>query len=83
MADAWPAWVATVGQREACRQGVEVEVRTLQAGDAIWLARSKTTGQEYVLDAMLERKSVDDLSGSIKVGHKQPLGHSIFMLGHP
>jgi crossover junction endonuclease MUS81 len=48
--------------------GLTVEERQLPIGDALWIARSKTKIQkrEYVLDYILERKSIDDLLQSIK-----------------
>eukprot|EP00850_Spirogloea_muscicola_P021374 SM000246S08217 [mRNA] locus=s246:150341:155513:- [translate_table: standard] len=42
-----------------------VEERTLPAGDCLWIARSKETSIEYVLDFIIKRKSVVDLSCSI------------------
>jgi ERCC4-type nuclease len=61
------AWLRTVPPQKACN--VKVEKRQLPAGDACWIAKSKLNpGEEYVLDALLERKSVSDLEGSIKVG---------------
>jgi ERCC4-type nuclease len=48
--------------------GLSVEERQLPIGDALWIARSKTKipKREYVLDYILERKSIDDLLQSIK-----------------
>lgn len=44
-----------------------VQKRTLGVGDVIWLARSKSNPSvEYVLDYVIERKSVEDLATSIK-----------------
>eukprot|EP00873_Tetraselmis_striata_P004330 jgi/Tetstr1/424594/TSEL_015119.t1 len=52
---------------------VNMETRQVIAGDAIWVARSRRNPrEEYVLDCILERKSVEDLSCSIKSGrHEQ------------
>ncbi|KAK4738108.1 hypothetical protein R3W88_001805 [Solanum pinnatisectum] len=38
----------------------------LPVGDAIWIARNKVIGTEYVLDFIVERKNVEDLQSSIK-----------------
>ena len=42
----------------------------MKAGDALWLARPKRgvsqPESEYVLNALVERKSLDDLGSSIK-----------------
>ncbi|KAK6928839.1 ERCC4 domain [Dillenia turbinata] len=45
---------------------IHIEVRRLPVGDAIWIARNKESGSEYVLDFIVERKRIDDLSQSIK-----------------
>ncbi|VFQ61428.1 unnamed protein product [Cuscuta campestris] len=45
---------------------IQIEVRRLPVGDAIWIARHKITGGEYVLDFIVERKKVDDLRSSIR-----------------
>jgi crossover junction endonuclease MUS81 len=47
--------------------------RKLEVGDAMWIARSHETGQEIVLDFIVERKRLDDLVSSIKDGrfHEQ------------
>ncbi|CAH9091887.1 unnamed protein product, partial [Cuscuta europaea] len=45
---------------------IQIEVRRLPVGDAIWIARRKNTGDEYVLDFIVERKNVDDLRCSIR-----------------
>lgn len=51
---------------ERMRQsGCQVERRCLPVGDALWVARNKQ-GCEYVLDYVLERKSLDDLIHSIR-----------------
>ena len=44
---------------------VSVQVRTLGAGDALWVARAKGGshgGPDYVLDTLIERKNCSDLS---------------------
>lgn len=46
--------------------GVSWESRTLAMGDAIWIAKCKTSDREVVLDCCLERKRLDDLVSSIK-----------------
>ena len=53
---------------ERMRQsGCKVERRCLPVGDALWVARNKQIpGCEYVLDYILERKSLDDLIHSIR-----------------
>nr|GMD62647.1 crossover junction endonuclease mus81 [Ipomoea batatas] len=65
----------TYGERSHSRKIVEnismqfkirIEVRRLPVGDAIWIARHKNTGSEYVLDFIVERKKVDDLRSSIR-----------------
>ncbi|XP_054159299.1 crossover junction endonuclease MUS81-like [Oppia nitens] len=60
------------------QNGVKVEMRTLSAGDFVWIAKQKvdTNGnitsintrnrKELVLDYVIERKRIDDLAGSIK-----------------
>ncbi|CAM0885217.1 unnamed protein product [Alopecurus aequalis] len=45
---------------------ITVEMKRLPVGDAIWIARHKVLGTEYVLDFIVERKNVDDLVGSIR-----------------
>jgi crossover junction endonuclease MUS81 len=35
-------------------------------GDGLWIARDRKSGEEYVLDFIVERKNVSDLHGSIK-----------------
>jgi crossover junction endonuclease MUS81 len=41
-------------------------MKRLPVGDAIWIAHHKVLHTEYVLDFIVERKSVDDLVGSIR-----------------
>ncbi|XP_057521903.1 crossover junction endonuclease MUS81 isoform X2 [Amaranthus tricolor] len=45
---------------------IQIETRRLPVGDAIWIARHKQAGKEYILDFIVERKNVDDLRGSIR-----------------
>ncbi len=50
------------------------EIRKLNAGDFLWIARHKTDKKrEYVLPYIVERKRLDDFSSSIKDGrfHEQ------------
>eukprot|EP01018_Ginkgo_biloba_P030574 Gb_35212 [translate_table: standard] len=44
---------------------INVEIRRLPVGDALWIARHKQKEEEYVLDFIIERKKVDDLCHSI------------------
>ena len=58
---------------EALRaRGIAHESRTLEIGDVAWIAREKGVDpdeqKEVVLDSILERKTLDDLVGSIKDG---------------
>jgi crossover junction endonuclease MUS81 len=57
-----------LGLREG---GVDYSLRSLDVGDAVWIAKSGN--EEYVLDYIVERKRMDDLVGSIKDGrfHEQ------------
>lgn len=45
---------------------IKIDVRRLLVGDAIWIARNKIIGTEYVLDLIVERKNVEDLQSSIR-----------------
>lgn len=67
---------------ELIKKGVEPEVRALELGDAMWVAKFKDPaflsrygeeGDEIMLDWIVERKRLDDLVGSIKDGrfHEQ------------
>lgn len=49
------------------RAGIVLNARTLDVGDAVWIARCED-GSEIVLDYIVERKRLDDLVGSIKDG---------------
>ncbi|KAF7655447.1 hypothetical protein LDENG_00055940 [Lucifuga dentata] len=61
--------------KELQRNGVKFDIRKLNAGDFLWVAREKVTpvpgqlkaptGRELVLDYVIERKRMDDLCGSI------------------
>lgn len=67
---------------ELRKKGIVLQVRSLELGDAIWVAkcydphflsRYGEEGDEVMLDWILERKRLDDLIGSIKDGrfHEQ------------
>lgn len=67
---------------ELMKQGITPQVRALEVGDAMWVAKCNdptflTThgeeGDEVMLDWIVERKRLDDLIGSIKDGrfHEQ------------
>ncbi|AEO53920.1 hypothetical protein MYCTH_2295859 [Thermothelomyces thermophilus ATCC 42464] len=69
-------------QEELAKRGVKPIVRSLELGDALWVARCKqpgwlarmgAEGDEVVLDWIVERKRLDDLVGSLKDGrfHEQ------------
>ncbi|MCL7043522.1 hypothetical protein MKW94_025816 [Papaver nudicaule] len=45
---------------------IQVEVRRLPIGDAIWIAQDKHLKNEFVLDWIVERKEVDDFCMSIR-----------------
>ncbi|RUS13225.1 restriction endonuclease type II-like protein [Endogone sp. FLAS-F59071] len=49
-------------------RGVHVEVRKLELGDALWIARRRDDSTELVLDYIIERKRMHDLVASIKDG---------------
>ncbi|KAL6118345.1 mus81 [Pungitius sinensis] len=61
--------------KELQRNGVRFDVRKLNVGDFLWVAREKVApvpgqlraaaGRELVLDYIIERKRMDDLCGSI------------------
>jgi len=54
---------------ELTKMNVPFEVRKLEVGDFLWIARSKTSKEdELVLPYIVERKRMDDLGGSIKDG---------------
>lgn len=58
-------------EREIGEGGVDYAVRSLDIGDALWIAKSGS--EEYVLDYIVERKRMDDLVRSITDGrfHEQ------------
>ncbi|KAI1499156.1 crossover junction endonuclease MUS81 [Biscogniauxia marginata] len=69
-------------QDELAKKGVKPIMRSLELGDALWVAkchdphflsRTGSEGDEVVLDWIVERKRLDDLIGSIKDGrfHEQ------------
>lgn len=69
-------------QDELSKQGVQPIMRSLELGDAQWIAKVKAPtsisqhlveGDEIVLDWIVERKRLDDLIGSVKDGrfHEQ------------
>jgi crossover junction endonuclease MUS81 len=69
-------------QNELSKMGVRPIMRSLELGDAMWVAKVKdpdllrrhgAEGDEVVLDWIVERKRLDDLIGSIKDGrfHEQ------------
>ncbi|XP_061769054.1 crossover junction endonuclease MUS81 [Nerophis ophidion] len=56
--------------KELQTNGVHFDVRKLNVGDFLWVAREKVApmsaaGRELVLDFVIERKRMDDLCGSI------------------
>uniref|UniRef100_A0A8C9RFI7 Crossover junction endonuclease MUS81 n=1 Tax=Scleropages formosus TaxID=113540 RepID=A0A8C9RFI7_SCLFO len=64
--------------KELQRNGVPFDIRKLNVGDFLWVAREKVTpvpgqlrpppARELVLDYIIERKRIDDLCGSITDG---------------
>lgn len=49
------------------QMNVPFEVRKLEVGDFLWIARSKNSPHdELILPYIVERKRMDDLGGSIK-----------------
>ena len=60
-------------RKELSQKGVTIEVRNLNLGDMLWIARSESPGlrgeeRECVLDYVVERKRLDDLCSSIRDG---------------
>ncbi|KAJ5792791.1 DNA-directed DNA polymerase family X beta-like N-terminal [Penicillium pulvis] len=62
---------------ELIKQGITPQVRALELGDAMWVAKCHDSaflsrhgeeGEEVMLDWIVERKRLDDLIGSIKDG---------------
>lgn len=69
-------------EEELIKKGVKPIMRSLELGDALWIAKMKdpkllsrlgADGDEVILDWIVERKRLDDLIGSIKDGrfHEQ------------
>ncbi|KAI1455677.1 crossover junction endonuclease MUS81 [Annulohypoxylon moriforme] len=69
-------------QNELSKKGVNPVMRSLELGDALWVAKCKdpnflsrhgAEGDEIVLDYVIERKRLDDLISSVKDGrfHEQ------------
>ncbi|AMD22012.1 HGL328Cp [Eremothecium sinecaudum] len=54
-------FVSSLCARNVCSEG-----KVLALGDMVWVARNKETGKHCVLNFLLERKRLDDLSLSIK-----------------
>ncbi|KAL6763923.1 restriction endonuclease type II-like protein [Haematococcus lacustris] len=53
-------------------RGITVEEKSLPIGDVVWVARSRSDPlKEFMLDHVLERKSVADLLNSIQSGQNQ------------
>lgn len=48
------------------RAGVTVEQRALCIGDVLFIARRRSDGAEFVLDCIVERKTISDLACSVK-----------------
>lgn len=48
--------------------GAVYEPRVLPCGDALFIARNRRTGEEQVLDYIIERKTIDDYASSVKDG---------------
>ncbi|KAK9831459.1 hypothetical protein WJX81_007468 [Elliptochloris bilobata] len=63
--------------------GVTVDTRQAEAGDAMWIARARLGAPraEYVLDAIVERKSVADLLASVKGGRYEKQKYSLRRCG--
>lgn len=60
-------------RKELSEKGINVEVKNLNLGDMLWIARSRSPHlradeRECVLDYVVERKRLDDLCGSIRDG---------------
>lgn len=48
--------------------GLKTDIQPLAVGDLLWTAKHKVTGDEVVLDFIVERKRLDDLVESIRDG---------------
>ena len=58
-------------QQKLIERGVNCEVRQLSLGDILWIVRPRNQSlrvSEWLLDYVIERKTVDDLAHSIKDG---------------
>lgn len=60
-------------RKELSEKGINIEVKNLNLGDMLWIARSRSPHlradeRECVLDYVVERKRLDDLCGSIRDG---------------
>lgn len=60
-------------RKELADKGIKVELKNLNLGDMLWIARSRSPHlrgeeRECVLDYVVERKRLDDLCGSIRDG---------------
>lgn len=53
---------------ELLKLGIKLELRSLDLGDFLWIAKHDINGHEIVLDYLIERKTMADLVGSIKDG---------------
>lgn len=60
---------------------VTFEMRRLSVGDFVWICRDRN-GRELMLPYILERKRLDDLSGSIQDGrfHEQKVNICIYKI---
>ena len=50
---------------ELTKRCVDMDIRKLQVGDFLWVAKEKNGPRELVLDYIVERKRLDDLASSI------------------
>ena len=57
-------------------KGLNVTTRPLGLGDVIWIAKTDS-GDEIVLDTLVERKTIDDLIASIKDGRWKEQKHRL------
>ena len=55
-------------QNELLKNQIKFECRSLELGDALWIARDPLSGNEFVLNHLVERKTMADLVASIKDG---------------
>lgn len=53
---------------ELQKLGIKLMLRSLDLGDMLWIAKDEDSGNEVVLDYLVERKTMADLVGSIKDG---------------